>query len=272
MDEEQIETRSSGWAWLLTQTAVWTALGALGTGLTLPYAEAIMPEMFEMLDTLGITMPLLIVLQVVGNGVFFLPFALVAWAAARSVGLRADVVDWALLGRTRPESLGRKLGRSVGWGFACGAGILGFALAMDATGLMPEPPQDIEVTVAVALAASFGAGLSEEFMLRLCLAAPLAWLIAWPMGRPARPWVFGVAFTLAALAFAALHLPQAFTLYGDAVGPALIGFIITMNGAVGLVFGWLFWRDGLEFAVVAHVSTDLILHVLPAAVVAIGGS
>jgi len=37
--------------------------------------------------------------------------------------------------------------------------------------------------------------------------------------------------------------------------------VIVLNALCGLAFGWLFWRHGLEHAMVAHFSADLVLHV-----------
>jgi membrane protease YdiL (CAAX protease family) len=35
-----------------------------------------------------------------------------------------------------------------------------------------------------------------------------------------------------------------------------------LNGLAGVAFGWLYWKRGLESAIVAHFSADIILHVL----------
>jgi membrane protease YdiL (CAAX protease family) len=40
----------------------------------------------------------------------------------------------------------------------------------------------------------------------------------------------------------------------------LVVYLLVGNGLVGLVFGWLFRRRGLESAMLAHGSTDLWLH------------
>lgn len=37
---------------------------------------------------------------------------------------------------------------------------------------------------------------------------------------------------------------------------------LVLNGIAGLLFGWLYWRRGLEAAVIAHFATDIVLHVL----------
>jgi membrane protease YdiL (CAAX protease family) len=34
------------------------------------------------------------------------------------------------------------------------------------------------------------------------------------------------------------------------------------NGLAGVVFGWLYWRRGLLAAMVAHLTFDLVLHVI----------
>jgi len=37
---------------------------------------------------------------------------------------------------------------------------------------------------------------------------------------------------------------------------------IILNGLVGIVFGWLYWKRGLEAAMVSHFAADIILHLL----------
>jgi len=35
-----------------------------------------------------------------------------------------------------------------------------------------------------------------------------------------------------------------------------------LNGLGGLAFGWLYWKQGLESAMIAHFSADIVLHVI----------
>jgi membrane protease YdiL (CAAX protease family) len=35
-----------------------------------------------------------------------------------------------------------------------------------------------------------------------------------------------------------------------------------LNGLAGLAFGYLYWTRGLESAMLAHFTADLVLHVL----------
>ena len=73
-----------------------------------------------------------------------------------------------------------------------------------------------------------------------------------------------MAILLAALLFGAGHLPAAFAA-GLARGPLPITRIVVLNMLAGTVFGALFWKLGLEHAMVAHFCADLMLHAaLPA--------
>lgn len=68
----------------------------------------------------------------------------------------------------------------------------------------------------------------------------------------------GVVF--AALLFAAVHLGNAGP--GAELTIGVVSSFMTGNAIIGLVCGWLYWRRGLESAIVAHVSIDLVLKVL----------
>ncbi len=56
------------------------------------------------------------------------------------------------------------------------------------------------------------------------------------------------------------HLPTAAAVWGLDAG--VVARTLVLNVLGGMVFGWLFWRRGLEMAVLAHFSADLVLHVL----------
>lgn len=108
--------------------------------------------------------------------------------------------------------------------------------------------------------ASFYGGIVEETECRLLLVSLFVWLLAWLNHRQARPWIFVVAIVLAALLFGAGHLPAAFAI-GIAHAPFAIARIVLLNALVGLLTGTLFWKYGLEHAMLAHFCADLVLHV-----------
>jgi membrane protease YdiL (CAAX protease family) len=60
-----------------------------------------------------------------------------------------------------------------------------------------------------------------------------------------------LAIAVSALVFAAGHLPAASVLLGS-LDLAVVAFVVGVNTAFGLLFGYLFWRHGLESAMIAH--------------------
>jgi hypothetical protein len=100
-------------------------------------------------------------------------------------------------------------------------------------------------------------GITEEILMRFGLMTLFVWLAAkvFRGGGPAAYWT-GIA--LAALLFAVGHFPVAFSIV-DAPTPALLTYILTGNAAGGLIFGWLYWKRGLESAFLAHIFAHVVM-------------
>lgn len=56
------------------------------------------------------------------------------------------------------------------------------------------------------------------------------------------------------------HLPATALL--TTITPIVIFRAILLNGIGGIVFGWLYWKKGIEAAMMAHFTTDLVLLVV----------
>ncbi|AZB71431.1 CPBP family glutamic-type intramembrane protease [Synechococcus elongatus] len=107
-------------------------------------------------------------------------------------------------------------------------------------------------------------GITEEILLRWGLMTLLLWL-GWRWGQrrqglPQKRWV-AIAIALSAFVFAAAHLPYAAAI-GLPLTPVLTGYLLLQNGLFGLVAGYLYWRYGLEAAIVAHWVVHLALAIL----------
>lgn len=71
-----------------------------------------------------------------------------------------------------------------------------------------------------------------------------------------------ILITLIAIVFGLAHLPQLLTYGADsqfAIWATILG-----NVAVGILYGWCFFKYGLISAITAHFTLDLVLHVFPA--------
>jgi membrane protease YdiL (CAAX protease family) len=125
-------------------------------------------------------------------------------------------------------------------------------------------PEDIQPPAWQGFLASFYGGIAEEVLLRLFGLTLLAWLGGLVShdteGRPT-PVVFWIANILAAVLFGLGHL-QVATAMGLPLTALLVTRTMVFNGLGGLAFGWLYWTRGLESAVMAHFSADIVIHVL----------
>ncbi len=103
-------------------------------------------------------------------------------------------------------------------------------------------------------------GVIEEVMLRLFFMSLLA-LIGWKLfcrkenAVPEKMLV--ISNIIVAVLFAASHLPATVLLFGH-LTPMLICRCFLMNGAFGIVFGRLYRKYGIQYAMLAHILTHII--------------
>jgi hypothetical protein len=111
--------------------------------------------------------------------------------------------------------------------------------------------------------ASFYGGIDEELLLRLFLLSLLAWLISFVWhtseGLPTLGALW-LANVIAAVVFGLGHLPATAAIVK--LTPLLVVRAIVLNGIVGVAAGYLYWRYGLEAAMLAHFSADIVIHVI----------
>lgn len=105
-------------------------------------------------------------------------------------------------------------------------------------------------------------GITEELLLRWGFMTLIVWA-AWRVlqkgrSRPTRAYFVG-AILLSSLVFGAAHLPVAYMLLPDFFDGALVLFVILANSAFGVVAGYLYWKRGLESAMIAHIFCHLVL-------------
>jgi Type II CAAX prenyl endopeptidase Rce1-like len=104
-------------------------------------------------------------------------------------------------------------------------------------------------------------GLTEEILLRWGFMTLLVWA-AWKLlqksdGSPRAALVIA-AIVISALLFGAGHLPIASLLGGGLTFP-LVMYVLIANSVFGIVAGFLYWKRGLESAMIAHIFTHVVL-------------
>ncbi|TWT01774.1 CPBP family intramembrane glutamic endopeptidase [Planomicrobium sp. CPCC 101079] len=112
---------------------------------------------------------------------------------------------------------------------------------------------------------SYG-GITEELLLRWGMMSLFVWIL-WKLFQRSRKApsaaIFWISILASALLFAVGHLGA--TALAAPLTAAVWARMLLLNGIAGLVFGWLYWRKGLEIAMVSHafvhITTTLITAV-----------
>ncbi len=118
------------------------------------------------------------------------------------------------------------------------------------------------LTVSGVIASVLYGGIIEEVMLRLFFMSMIA-LIIWKVfckkyDRENIPTgVFTAANIIAALMFAAGHLPATTIIFGELTLLILFRCFL-LNGGFGLVFGWLYRKYGIAYAIMGHALFHII--------------
>lgn len=104
-------------------------------------------------------------------------------------------------------------------------------------------------------------GITEELLLRWGLLTLLVWA-AWRMfhgrrGTPRTIYFIG-AIIISSVVFGIGHLPLVSALEVDFTLP-IVAFIVLANSMFGLIAGYLYWQKGLEAAIIAHMSTHVVI-------------
>lgn len=188
--------------------------------------------------------------------------AIAVWGGLRlapSLGLRAPAFEAAATG----GSVAAALKPQIPPGLVLGA--LGGVFLFAGMRLSPAPILAVQERFnPPILARILYGGISEEVLLRWGVMTVIAWL-AWRFvqGRrgDVKPGVMWAANVVSAVLFGVGHLPAARVLLGS-LDLNVVVFVIGLNATFGLVFGWLYWRRGLESAMVAHAITHLVNYVI----------
>ena len=110
------------------------------------------------------------------------------------------------------------------------------------------------------LASVLYGGVIEEVMMRLFLMSLFSWGI-WKLffrGEKERPAKAAVAANIAAaLLFAAGHLPATAVLFGT-LSPLILVRCFLLNGGFGLLFGHLYQKYGIGYAMLSHALVHIV--------------
>jgi hypothetical protein len=249
--------RANGKLILLLLALSW--VGALTVLPYLGYTTVLPPGM-------GLTIEMLYVTTVVNSTINTLLAVVVGLTLGRRVGLGATRLSAWLAGASpAPFSRGPLL-------FSAAVGLVAIVLTIGVDLLfqpyLPAPLAGADGSDVVpywaGLLTMFYGGINEELWMRLGVMSFVVWLLGVLFARgsekkPAWMYVFGIAF--AAVMFGVGHLAAAPAMFAD-VTTVLVVRIILVNMIAGLFYGALYWKKGIEYAIVAHMIGDIVLHAI----------
>ncbi|MEE4195586.1 MAG: CPBP family intramembrane glutamic endopeptidase [Anaerolineae bacterium] len=241
----------------------WTLLVLVAVGLIalIPYGLTLEGEALS-LAALPVLVPQFIVQIIL--------YSVLLWVGIKlsnKVGLEIP-----FLGQDAQTGVWKTILLAVGLGVSAGAAMIlldavVFAPRLTAElALMEGLVNDVRPPVWQGFLASFYGGIVEEVMMRLFLMTLIIWLGSGLGKKQPSRLVVWFAILFAGLAFGLAHLPTAVVM-GVPLTPLYIVRTLVLNSA-GILYGWLYWKRGFESAMVAHFSTDLVVHVLGAALAA----
>jgi membrane protease YdiL (CAAX protease family) len=250
--------------WILLAAAI------IATILLLPYALEVQSSAID-LTKLPIPWPLVLTLQVVQNAILFAIAIFGGLFFAGRVGLGTPILDSVSRGEPVADRVRAILPLSIILGVVSTSVVLGLEFFYFQPAMLKELGEtatalNLQTSQPAAwkgFLASFYGGIAEEILLRLFVMSFFVWLGRFISktsdGRPTKG-IFWIANILAAVLFGLGHLP-AVSLLVPLTTLVVIRTVI-LNGLIGIACGWLFWKRGLEAAMISHFSADLVLHVL----------
>lgn len=236
----------------------------------LPYSLALQSNTLQNLN-LPIPLPAVIAIQVLQSAAMFAIAIFGGMFFASHVGLGTPILDSATRGESVAGRVRAILPLSIILGVIGTLLILGLEIFFFQPAMLKElgnsaATLNLQTSPPAAwkgFLASFYGGIAEEILLRLFVMSFFVWLGHFVSktaeGKPTAAAIW-IANILAAVLFGLGHLPALAPLVP--LTPLVIARTVVLNGLLGIVFGWLYWKRGLEAAMISHFSADLVLHVL----------
>ena len=226
------------------------------TLMVLPYTLAISPGLAEIFT------PFVLIAQLIQTLVIFSIAIFIGLSLYKRVGFNLPILEDWLEGKEVGNYLKSILGISIGLGILSGVLIILLSFLFTPVSSIFQNAE-ISVPLWKGFLASFYGGIGEEILLRLFLMTLVVWII-FKIKKTAdgKPTDIGIwlAIIISAVIFGLGHLPITCTL--TSITPLIIVRAVLLNGVGGIIFGWLYWKKGLESAMIGHFSADIVLHVM----------
>jgi membrane protease YdiL (CAAX protease family) len=235
-------------------------LSILGVIAVLPFALSIQSDL---LKEIPFSLPIFLLIVIIQSAFLFLFVIIIGLILAKKIGFHLPLLERWTEKKEVFSYFKSILGISIGLGVLTGILIIIGDYLLSVLGASSLDLKTNVIPAWQGFLASFYGGINEEILLRLFFMSFLVWIFfkikKTDEGKPTNLSIW-IAIILASIIFGVGHLP--FTASLTTITPVIIARAVILNGIGGIVFGWLYWKKGLESAMIAHFSADILLYVL----------
>lgn len=243
-------------------------MSIIGIIAVTPYSLTLQSDIIK---DLPISQEILIFTSIIQSIIMFFALIVIGYYISKKIGLGTPILEKLSKGKKVINDIKKILPISAGLGASVGALIIILDLAFYYLS-GPISSTAIETpSIFQGFLASFYGGINEEIMFRLFLMSVFILIINFIIKQKegkTKKIVAWTAIIITAVVFGILHLPVTSAI--TEITPVIILRAIILNGVAGIVFGWLYWKKGLESSMISHFSADIVLHVLLPAILLIG--
>ena len=237
-----------------------TLLGAsiISIIAVIPYAFTLQADILKLSP---LPIPVLAIISIIQSSILFAIAIYLGLKLSNKIGLGLPVLESYFKSKKIEPNLKSIFLTSGYYGILAGVLIIIFDFVFKYLGVSITLGMNQIPPLWQRIIASLYGGISEELLLRLFFMSLIIWLLSKIMRSKTEitknNFIMWFAIILAAVSFGLGHLPITSNLT-DLTSLVILRAII-LNGVGGVIFGWLFWKKGLESAMVAHFTADIVI-------------
>ena len=247
---------------------IWSVLCFIFAFTSIPFVMSLQGDSLAKAlgDDVTLSLTNLMIINATINGVMCIVLGGLGLLMASRIGLGSPFIEKAVRGEAIKHNFGFYVAISIAAGLAVSAGLIvvdGLIFGQPFTQILD--PTGVDLTGKrppfwQGFIAAFSAGILEETLFRLFGMTLIMWLLQFVVRSEAKHnlFTFMIANIIMAIVFALSHITN-LALFEVQPTSAIILRILVLNSILALPFGWLYYRYGLETAVIAHIVTDIIV-------------
>ncbi len=229
----------------------------IGLLAVMPYAFTIQADL---LKEVSFPLPILAAISILQSAVLFFIITLGGMVLSKKIGFGTPILDQCVVEKKIPSEIKSILGISILSGMVASVLIIlgDYIFSLFNTISISDT---VFAPAWQGILASLYGGINEELLLRFFFMSLLIFMfmkIRRKSEKSPTISMIWIAIIFASIIFGLAHLP--FTTALTTITPLIIARAVILNSIGGIIFGWLYWKKGLESAMISHFSADIVLH------------